>query len=659
VTYGATIEDREAGCYPAQLQQLLGDGFEVRNFGHNGATLLRKGHCPYNTLPEYGEALEWKPDVVVIHLGLNDTDPRDWPDWSDDFIPDYRTLIDDFRKVNPDARIWVCRLTPIFHGHRRFLSGTRDWHSEIQKRIDVIAKGAKAGLIDLYSPLVLRPDLFADNLHPDAEGAGIIARTVYGAVTGDYGGLHLSPLYADGMVLQRGKPLRISGTADRGQVISVRLFHNVRKQKRDIASSTATADADGIWEVALPSLDAGGPYCLQIGDRTFQDVYVGEVWLCSGQSNMEFMLKDCDSAPEDLDASVTLGKLHYFLMKPRRATDNSEWAPDILSEVNRLQYFEYSGWNCMDREAASEFSAIGWHFGKALSDSLGCHVGLISCAVGGSTTESWCNRELLQWEYPQVLYDWYHGDFGQNWARGRAMKNIAASENPATQRHPYETGYLFDAAIRQMARYPIMGVLWYQGESNAHNIEVHERLFACAVDSWRSYWGECLPVEMIQLSGICRPSWPKFRDSQRKLAREIPGVYMTVCSDLGDPENVHPRTKGPIGERASSSALHFVYGRENTVPCGPEYSGFDKKDGSLILHFDFAEGLSGSKTFEVAGNDGIWHDAEAVIDGNSVIVRCRDVKDPCAVRYGWQPNPVEANLKNARGFPASTFIDGI
>ena len=200
VTYGYGLQDREHDSYPVRLQQMLGEGYEVQNFGHSGATLLYKGHRPYIGLPEFHQALQFKPDWVVIHLGLNDTDPRNWPDWKEEFIPNYRALIDSFRLVNPEARILVCKMTPIFHRHPRFQSGTRDWHAQIQQAIEQVAQGSGAQLIDLYEPLHCRPDLFPDALHPNPEGAKILAKTVYSALTGDYGGLHLPPVYSTGMV---------------------------------------------------------------------------------------------------------------------------------------------------------------------------------------------------------------------------------------------------------------------------------------------------------------------------------------------------------------------------------------------------------------------------------------------------------------------------
>jgi len=666
VTYGYGLgDDRDSQSYPAQLQSLMGQGFDVRNFGHNGATLLRHGHRPYNTLPEYTAALEYAPDIAVIHLGLNDTDPRNWPNFSDEFIPDYRALIDDLRRVNPSVKIWICRLSPIFHGHPRFLSGTRDWHARIQEIIPVIAETAGTGLIDLHTPLFVRPDLFADNLHPSAEGYGIIAKTVYGAVTGDFGGLKLSCMYADNMVLQRGKPLVISGSADAGQQVEVTLAPEqaapAKKSRKlqkpaPLAQASAVAASDGKWSVTLPATEAGGPYVLSIGDSTFHNVWLGEVWVCNGQSNMAFKLRSCFTAKEDIEAAASRSDIHLFKMTQRCFTDNVAWSQEDLDAVNRLDYFKTNGWETADAGHAADFSAIGYHFGRVLADSLGCHVGLIDCAVGGSTAESWCDGEVLRWDFPQILYNWNTGDLGQQWARERSAKNMEKSPNKL-QRHPYQPCYLFDSAIRKIDRYQVKGLIWYQGESNAHNMEAHERLFDCAVRSWRQWWGEELPVEMIQLSGIAsRPSWSHFRDSQRRLAETVPGVAMTVCSDLGNPTDVHPREKRTVGVRAASSALHYFYGMD-VIPSGPVYRSMSREGNALRLNFDFADGLVAGKGFEIAGRDGLYHEAEAKVEGCTVVVRSDEVAEPCSVRFAWTSYPVDAVLLNSTGMPASTFRD--
>lgn len=655
VTYGYLLKDREHTAYPVRLQALLGDAYDVRNFGHSGATLLRRGHRPYDRLPEFRAALDYKADLVVIHLGLNDTDPRNWPQHADEFIPDYRALIDSFRSANPRARIWICRMTPIFHGHQRFESGTRDWHALIQQRIAQVARTAGTGLIDLYEPLHRRPDLFADALHPDAEGADILAHTVYGALTGDYGGLSLPATYGDGMVMQRDRPFRIEGRANAGERVTVSFLS--RKQ-------TAVADSAGRWSVSYGPQPAGGPYELRVkaksGERRIRDVWMGEVWLCSGQSNMELRLREIATAKADIAAADTLTRVHLYNMPAIVPTYAAEWDSARLDSVNKLLYVCPGRWERCNSAAAAEFSAIGLHFGRVLADSLGCHVGLISNAVGGSGTESWIDRTTLEQEIPALLRNWKYNDHLQDWVRGRALFNTKRSANPL-QRHPYEPAYLFENAILSLERYPLRGVIWYQGESNAHNIELHERLFTLLEGSWRQYWGDdSLPFHFVQLSSIAtRPSWPHFRDSQRRLAARLPHTWMAVSSDCGDANDVHPRRKREIGERLAASALCRTYGLD-VVPSGPAYRDFVREGGSLRLHFDFADGLRAAgdalKGFEVAGPDGLYRAAEARIEGDAVVVKSADVPEPCAVRYGWRPY-TDANLENAAGLPASTFRD--
>ena len=255
VTYGAGIDNREVNSYPAQLQRMLGEDYEVMNFGKSGATLLNKGHRPYCEQEEYKAALDFAGDLVVIHLGLNDTDPRNWPNYRDNFVSDYLALINSFRQANPDCRIWICRMTPISHRHPRFKSGTRDWYRMEQTAIEEIARLADTGLIDLQAGLYNRPDLLPDALHPTAEGAGILARTIYQELTGNYGGLQMPVTYSDNMVLQREKPLPVSGTANAGEKVTVQ----IAGQKKE----TVTA-SNGKWSVTLDPMQAGGPYDLTI-----------------------------------------------------------------------------------------------------------------------------------------------------------------------------------------------------------------------------------------------------------------------------------------------------------------------------------------------------------------------------------------------------------
>lgn len=655
VTYGYGVENRETNCYPAQLQRLLGDGFDVRNFGKSGATLLKKGHRPYNEQPEYQNALAFAADRVIIHLGLNDTDPRNWPNYRDEFVSDYLSLIESFHKANPNCQIWICRLTPIFNSHPRFKSGTRDWFWMEQQTIEEVASIAHTGLIDLHKDLYERPDLFPDAIHPVAEGAGILAQTVYRALTGNYGGLQMPLTYSDNMMLQREKPLTIRGMADANEAITVRI---AGQQKR------ATAAPDGKWSVLLEPLKAGGPYTLEISSAAktlkYTNVLVGEVWLCSGQSNMAFRVSQATESQRKafLEFARTNPQIRLFDMKPRWETNAVEWDISVLDSLNRLQYYRDTHWQECNEQTADRFSAVAFAFGQMLSDSLKVPVGLLLNAVGGSPAEAWIDRKTLEFEFPDILTDWRNNDFIQGWARERASLNLKKSGN-TFQRHPYEPCYLYEAGICPLDKFPVRGIIWYQGESNAHNMEAHERLFPLLVDNWRRNWSEELPFYYVQLSSIDRPGWPWFRDSQRKLMQVVPNSGMAVSSDRGDSLDVHPRQKREIGERLAHWALHKTY-RHITLPAGPLYRSVAFRDKAAYVTFDYGTGMHASegteiRTFEIAEHDGLFVPAHAEIASNGVVKVWSDtISNPKYVRYGWQPF-TRANLVNAEGLPASTF----
>ena len=657
VTYGYGHQDPKATSYPTQLGLMLGESYDVRNFGHSGATLLYRGHRPYIHQQAWRDALNFAPDKAIIHLGLNDTDPRNWPNYRDEFIPNYLAMIDSLRQANPKVEIWVCRMTPIFHGHRRFKSGTRDWHAQIQTAIEEVARLADVHLIDLHEPLYHRPDLFADALHPDAEGAMILAHTVYSAMTGNYGGLSLPAIYTDHMVIQRDKPFYLHGRANAGRKITAILG----KEKL-----RATVAADGTWELTFKPLQASHkPLTLTVTDGdstlTLTDILVGEVWLASGQSNMAFMLRQATQAKEHIAEAATKN-IRLYDMRPRVYTDPVVWDSLSLVALNRLDYFIPTQWQPITEQNASQFSAIAYHFGAMLADSLGVPVGLICNAVGGAPIESYIDRHTLEFHptLVDILTDWRRNDRIQDWARGRGSYNVQRSTNPL-QRHPYEPCFLYETGIAPLAGYPLRGFIWYQGESNAHNVELFATEFPTLVESWRRTWGDdTMPFHCVQLSSIARPSWPHFRDVQRQLAQQIPHCEMAVSSDKGDSLDVHPREKRPIGDRLGRIALHHDYGYSHVVPSGPAIRSAQNKGKSIVLTFDHAEGMTSAdgkalRTFEVADEHGLYYPADKVtVKGNTIILQSKQTKHPTRARYGWQPF-TRANLVNAQALPASTF----
>ena len=658
VTYGYGHKNPAETSYPTQLQQLLGNDYEVRNFGHSGATLLNKGHRPYTTLPEYKAALEWQPDIVVIHLGLNDTDPRNWPNYRDEFFADYTGIIDSFKKAHPDGnpQIYVCRMTPIFHWHRRFKSGTRDWYWQIQEEIEKIAKHGNYELIDLSRYLYSRPDLMPDALHPNAEGAGIIAKQVYSAITDDCGGLSLPAIYSDNMVVQRDVPFVVSGTADAGKEIIV----SFGRQKR-----VTKAAQDGSWKVRFtPMMADGEKYTITVecGKEKikFNNVVVGEVWLCSGQSNMAFMVKESSHIEQSL-ANMKGKDIRLYDMKPIVLTNNIEWDSVDLVKLNRHGHYLPTAWQEQDKKNVSDFSAVAYHFGAMLADSLGVPVGLICNAVGGAPAEAFIDRKTLEFNptLVDILYNWKENDMIQDWCRGRAVKNSAKSNNKL-QRHPYEPCYLYETGIAPIACYPIRGAIWYQGESNAHNVELHEVIFPTLIESWRKTWENPeMPFYFVQLSGINRPSWPHFRDSQRRLAEKIPFCDYAVSSDKGHPTDVHPKEKAPVGERLARLALNQTYGMSHVAQHGPTPARAFSFREKTVIEFSNATELKTSdgkalRSMEIADSIGYFtpvdFEKQAKIEGNRIIIDGTAYR----IRYGWKPF-TDANLVNEAGLPASTF----
>ena len=651
ITYGTGVANREQKAYPVVLQRLLGKGYRVENFGKPGATLLRRGHRPYFDLPEFRAALQFRPDIAVIHLGINDTDPRNWPNYRDEFIPDYLALIDSLRAVNPHVRILVARLTPIGVDHPRFDSGTCKWREEISQAVQQVAEIARVEWIDFYAPLVPHPDWLPDAVHPDARGAEVLAKVAYAGITGRYGGLQLPPVFADNMVLQRNIPFYLKGKADAGETVVVRLGG------KELARGVT--DLRGVWNVRIPALTAVDSTTLTVSTArrtlTYRNVAVGEVWLCSGQSNMAFKLRQAADASRDIAKATDRG-LRLYNMQPRWETDNVEWDSTAVDSVSRLQYFRPAQWVASSPQNAADFSAVAYYMGRMLRDSLRVPVGLVCNAVGGTPIESWIDRPMLEEYYPQVLRHWKNNDFVMDWVRGRATKNLARRPGG---RHPYHPAYCFETGIEPLLNLPLRGVAWYQGESNAHNPDSWR--FDLLARSWRMRMGDfSLPFYVVQLSGIERPSWPWMRNTQRIAQRSVFATQIVVSSDLGLRHDVHPPYKRPVGERLAQSMLRHTYDRSG-APVSPEVGANSKVDGDRVqLDLREAKGLHGSdgqplRGFEIAGENQLFFPATAQLsEDGRLTLHAPKVAQPRYVRYGWQPFPT-GNVVNGAGLPLGTF----
>ena len=459
VTYGYGHENPDSTSYPSQLAIMLGDDYEVGNFGKSGATLLRKGHRPYNEQEEFKKALEFAPDIAIIHLGLNDTDPRNWKYYKREFISDYVALIEAFEKVNPDVEIYICRMTPIFHWHHRFKKGTRDWYWEIQETIENIAYNiAEVKLIDLQETLYHRPDLMSDALHPNPEGAKLIAQRVYSAITGDFGGLSVPRIYSDNMVIQRDKPFVVKGLANKGEEISVSLD----KQK----IKTEAGD-DGKWEVTFDALKVDGKkHTLTIDTDSdydsrieFKNIVVGEVILCSGNK----MSKDEIQKTKDFDHSPNNDiRLHYM-----DSDISSSWVKieDIRSHV-------YMGETL-------------YNVGVKISDSLQMPVGLIYNMVENAPIESFIDRKTLEW-HPiliDVLYEWRNAD---------NVKEHLDSNEPS---------YNYDKHIAPLSSFPINSVIWFEDDTDSDSntdsdSDLDSIKKSALIESWKKVLGEFSFIKM-------------------------------------------------------------------------------------------------------------------------------------------------------------------
>ncbi|MDN3672919.1 sialate O-acetylesterase [Flavobacterium branchiarum] len=653
VTAGYLLANPTTQSYPSQLQVLMGKKYEVKNFGHSGATLLKKGSTPYFKTAACAEAISYSPDIAIIHLGLNDTDPRNWPNYKEDFNADYSWLLDTLKKQNPKVKLYICRMTPIFNEHPRFKSGTRDWFWQIQEHIEEIAIANKVNLINLHEKLYNRPELFPDALHPTTEGATILAQTVYENITQDYSGLKLAPVFTDNMVLQRNQPIVIYGNANGGDKVEI-TFNN--------HTEVATTNQYGKWETVFPAMKSGGTHQIKVASNgkkiTLNNILIGDVWFCSGQSNMAFPLEKSENGTAEVKKAIDNKTLRLFNFEVLQETEDTPWDSITLAKTNQLKYFS-GKWAISDSISAKNFSAIAYYFGQQIIREENVPIGLIQVAVGGSPIESWIDRYTLEHDDKVVdlLTNWRKSDFIMPWVRSRADVNLKNATNPK-QRHPYSPSYNYEAGVANFTTFPIKGILWYQGESNAHNVELYQHLMPTLVQSWRKAWGTSLPFYYVQLSSIDRPTWPSFREMQNKLQKEIPNSKMAISMDYGDSINVHPINKKQIGERLALLALQYTYGK-NINANGPSALKATKNSDHIIVAFSNTKQLSTADKkeligFELVTDKGIRIETKAIIIKDQVQIEIPKNEKIKKILYAYKPY-TKANLINEANLPCSTF----
>jgi sialate O-acetylesterase len=503
-----------------------------------------------------------------------------------------------------------------------------------------------------------------------ALGAFFIAACL--ALSGGVGAVEPAGCFTSQMVLQQGMPLPVWGTAEPGERVRVAFAD---------AHAEATADAAGRWHVTLPPHDASRePRSLVIaGDErvVLDDVLVGEVWLCAGQSNMLLPLTKAADAKREI-AAADQPLLRLFAWQAAASGDRGAYSAEQLAALDAGR-FGAGSWRQSSPETAAGFSAVGYFFGATLAESLDVPVGIIAVAVGGTPAEAWVATKALAASpatRPLVTGDWLANPRLDPWCLGRARDNLSkalaggstVSRDALGPAHPFKPGFMWEAGLAPLVPLAIRGVAWYQGESNAETAEraaQHAAIFPVLVADWRRAWGRELPFGVVQLPGMNRPHWPAFRDGQRQLADAVPGMGLITTIDLGDPRDVHPADKRPIGERLAAWAMADVYGQPGPATGPLPVKAVADATGRVTVAFKATGGGLATndgqppRHLEVAGPDGQFQRATATIAGDALVV------EPVgqaprggirAIRYAWRPFPdPPVNLTGQTGLPATPF----
>jgi sialate O-acetylesterase len=460
-------------------------------------------------------------------------------------------------------------------------------------------------------------------------------------------------LFTDHMVLQQQKPIPVWGWAEDGEEVTVEF----RKQK------VSTVAKGGKWMVRLKAERAGGPDRLVITGGTrveVQDVLVGEVWVCSGQSNMEWPLSRSFEPQADIQ-SATNPMIRLFTVPKVRAKVP---AADVAAS-----------WKECSPDTAKDFSAVAFYFGRSLQSARRVPVGLIHTSWGGSPAEVWMREEVLAAspDYQRDILDAYPAAW-RNYQRQLAAfeqeKAELEKQGKKTDKRPpwpiWRPTELYNGMIAPLIPYAIRGAIWYQGESNAGRAYQYRSLFADMIQNWRQDWGQgnftFLAVQLAPYMKIqeqpTESSWAELREAQLLATRTLPNVGMAVITDIGDPVDIHPTKKAPVGERLALAARRIAYG-ERIVHSGPVYTRMQVLGPKAVLHFRHTgsglEARGGElKGFAICGPDRHFVWAKAEIKGRRVEVSSPEVSRPMAVRYGWADCPV-VNLWNKDGLPAAPF----
>ncbi|MGY2132922.1 sialate O-acetylesterase [Hymenobacter sp. HD11105] len=473
--------------------------------------------------------------------------------------------------------------------------------------------------------------------------------------------IKLPALMTDNMVLQQKTTVALWGWADPGEAVTVTASWQKAPQK-------ATADAQGNWQVRIPTDKAGGPHIITFQGKNrlvVSNVLLGEVWLCSGQSNMNFPIAKGPSnwMTGVVNEAEVVPKAKYPAIRmftvPQKVADT----PQLDTE---------GSWVVCSPETVGSFSAVAYFFGQEIHEKTKVPVGLIHSSWGGTPAESWTRKDVLEnnpdlrpilTRYDQGLTQRpaYEAAFTA-WQQEKAATPQNTTPKPAeplsatSNKSPYK---LYNGMIKPLIPYTLKGVIWYQGESNAERAYQYRKLFPAMIANWRQDWQQPnLPFYFVQITPH-KGQNPEIREAQLLSMQTVPNTGMVVTTDVGDSLDIHPRNKQVVGHRLALWALAKEYGQKNLPYSGPIYKKMEVKDGKASLQFDYTSGglvtQNGDlREFTIAGPDSVFRPAQARIEGNTVVVWSEQVKQPVAVRFGWSRSPMP-NFYNGAGLPASPF----
>ncbi len=474
----------------------------------------------------------------------------------------------------------------------------------------------------------------------------------------------LPAIFADNMVLQQNEKVALWGWADAGEKVTIK-----PSWSKEI---TTVAAADGKWTASLKTLKAGGPYSVKFSgkDNTLElaNILFGEVWLCSGQSNMNFPLQKL--------GGWRTGVINYEQEVAAANHPNIRFFTVEQKVADTPQKDCKGTWEVCSPKTAVNFSAVAYYFAKDIEEQLHVPVGIIHSSWGGTPVEAWTKKEILesdedfrpilerfkkQSENPKEATDAYKLAVEQ-WKKDVAdgkLTGIAKVQGPRevlTKTSNKAPSNLYNAMIAPLVPFAIKGALWYQGESNMERAYQYRKLFPAMVSSWRKDWHAEFPFYFVQIAPH-KAQHAEIREAQLLSSQSLKKAGMVVTTDVGDSADIHPRNKEAVGKRLALWALAKTYNK-HLAYSGPLYKSIKIEDGKAFISFDFAEGLAAKngslKEFTIAGADQVFHPAKAEIKGNKVLVWSDEVSAPVAVRFGWKYVP-HAELFNQSGLPASPF----